>query len=541
MASRGSYTRSAARATFSAYRRLPIRWRLAGGSAVLTFVILAGVRAVVDVLTTAYVGGAFDNEVARHRERAAVGAQAQLGCRRAVTRLRLVARHPPRRLRKRGRGRDPGLRHPPAGLLCTQSRRLYRPVGALPFVSPAFKMPTKPGTFDERLPVGRQARRREGVEPGDAGVRAAALEVDHELDHVRSVPAARRARRHRAGAAGRACDRAARDAADRRADRRRPRDRAHARPDPARSPSPRPTTRSPSLRGRSRGCSARWANARNETEASLARQREFVADASHELRTPLTSVLANLELLAEELGGEQAETANAALRSTRRMRRLVGDLLLLARADAGRVQPRSLDRSRRGPHRRRRRARAGRRRSRAIDRRRSPRSWTASATICTAWCSTCSRTPSGTRRPAPTCSRARRASMGTPSWSWRTTVPASRLSSGRTLFERFVRGGGDGGRGSGLGLAIVRAVATSHGGTVLLESPEQGGTRFVITIPKAGDARRSTRRSNGLRPRRRPAAPSAVAAAGRRRTRRGRRAAPAGAGRSRGRRPSRRG
>jgi two-component system, OmpR family, sensor kinase len=54
------------------------------------------------------------------------------------------------------------------------------------------------------------------------------------------------------------------------------------------------------------------------------------------------------------------------------------------------------------------------------------------------------------------------------------------------LFERFVRGGRDGGRGSGLGLAIVRAVATSHGGTVLLESPERGGTRFVITIPRTG-------------------------------------------------------
>jgi len=79
-------------------------------------------------------------------------------------------------------------------------------------------------------------------------------------------------------------------------------------------------------------------SARANTESMLDRQREFVADASHELRTPLTSVLANLELLAEELEGEQAETAQAALRSTRRMRRLVGDLLLLARADAHREQ-----------------------------------------------------------------------------------------------------------------------------------------------------------------------------------------------------------
>jgi two-component system OmpR family sensor kinase len=80
--------------------------------------------------------------------------------------------------------------------------------------------------------------------------------------------------------------------------------------------------------------------ARGETEAMLTRQRRFVADASHELRTPLTSVLANLELLAESLHGEEGEAANSALRSSRRMRRLVTDLLLLARTDAARAEPR---------------------------------------------------------------------------------------------------------------------------------------------------------------------------------------------------------
>ncbi len=78
-----------------------------------------------------------------------------------------------------------------------------------------------------------------------------------------------------------------------------------------------------------------------ETEAMLVRQRRFVADASHELRTPLTSVLANLELLAESLRGDEAEAARSALRSSRRMRRLVADLLLLARSDVGRVAPRA--------------------------------------------------------------------------------------------------------------------------------------------------------------------------------------------------------
>ncbi|HXW58281.1 MAG TPA: HAMP domain-containing sensor histidine kinase, partial [Solirubrobacteraceae bacterium] len=77
--------------------------------------------------------------------------------------------------------------------------------------------------------------------------------------------------------------------------------------------------------------------ARTDIEELLARQRQFVADASHELRTPLTSVLANLELLAEALKGDQGDAARSALRSSQRMRRLVADLLLLARTDVGRV------------------------------------------------------------------------------------------------------------------------------------------------------------------------------------------------------------
>jgi signal transduction histidine kinase len=83
--------------------------------------------------------------------------------------------------------------------------------------------------------------------------------------------------------------------------------------------------------------------ARSEREQALQQQREFVADASHELRTPLTSVLANLELLQASLGGadqaEDREVVDSALRSSRRMSRLVSDLLLLARADAGRLSP----------------------------------------------------------------------------------------------------------------------------------------------------------------------------------------------------------
>ena len=126
---------------------------------------------------------------------------------------------------------------------------------------------------------------------------------------VSHLPAARRARRHRARAARRPARRPARDAPDRGADRR-PRARSSARATRARRiPHPEAEDEVAELARTLEGMLAALDAARTETEATLDRQREFVADASHELRTPLTSVLANLELLAEELDGEQAETA----------------------------------------------------------------------------------------------------------------------------------------------------------------------------------------------------------------------------------------
>jgi two-component system OmpR family sensor kinase len=74
-----------------------------------------------------------------------------------------------------------------------------------------------------------------------------------------------------------------------------------------------------------------------ERERSEARLREFVADASHELRTPLTTVLGYAELYRRGALTKKADVADAWTRTeaeASRMRRLVGDMLELAKYDA---------------------------------------------------------------------------------------------------------------------------------------------------------------------------------------------------------------
>jgi two-component system, OmpR family, sensor kinase len=231
--------------------------------------------------------------------------------------------------------------------------------------------------------------------------------------------------------------------------------------------------------------------ARSETEQAMRRQREFVADASHELRTPLTSILANMELLEaslEKVGPEEDRAAvDSALRSSHRMSRLVSDLLLLARADAGRVSARqecdlaevtagaiAEVRPVAGEH-------------ELVLETAEPVAVEGNLDelhrmVANLLENAVRHTPDGTR---VTITLTRE-----DGWA-RLDVcddgPGIPPGMEEQVFGRFVRGTGPADRaagdGTGLGLAIVEAVATSHGGEAEAGSSPHGGARFTVRLP----------------------------------------------------------
>ncbi len=229
--------------------------------------------------------------------------------------------------------------------------------------------------------------------------------------------------------------------------------------------------------------------ARSEREQSLERQREFVADASHELRTPLTSIQANLELLQATGNGTEDDhhAVESALASTRRMSGLVSDLLLLARADAGRriartdvdlariaaealeeVEPLAAGREIRsqleGPL---------PLRGNPDELHRLVRNLLENAVR---------HTPEGSSVELIARRDGDQAVLEVLD-----DGPGIPDGMEDQVFERFVRGSGPadttGGGGSGLGLAIVRAVAESHGGSVEAGRSPSGGARFTVHLP----------------------------------------------------------
>jgi two-component system, OmpR family, sensor kinase len=230
-------------------------------------------------------------------------------------------------------------------------------------------------------------------------------------------------------------------------------------------------------------------------EQALQRERRFVDEASHELRTPLANLRIEVDLALRR--ARSSEELEAALRSaageTERLARLAEDLLVLARADRGRVPLRreevdvaelvggEVDAFA---------ARAGQA-GVAIE----------------------ARVPTGLRSSVDPL-RMRQAVGNLLDNAIRSTPPQGTVTievgqahgflslevrdTGegfpaaflRNAFEPFARPDAPRSRpdrdaGSGLGLAIVRAVAEAHGGTVAAANRPDGGAEVRLRIPDA--------------------------------------------------------
>jgi signal transduction histidine kinase len=76
---------------------------------------------------------------------------------------------------------------------------------------------------------------------------------------------------------------------------------------------------------------------------TLAAQRAFVADASHQLRNPLTALRLRLGNLAGHLAPEAEGHQSAAIAEADRLGRILDELLAMARAESGTVEPVEVD------------------------------------------------------------------------------------------------------------------------------------------------------------------------------------------------------
>ena len=238
----------------------------------------------------------------------------------------------------------------------------------------------------------------------------------------------------------------------------------------------------------------RLAAAFNEMLDSLAAayglQQRFVADASHELRAPLTTIAGNLEFVrkVESLSPEERrEALDDALVEARRMGRLVGELLDLARADSGQklvgapvaLAP-LLDRVRQELA----------TRAEKVDLR-----WQTACDV-TVWGdadqlkqlaltlldNALKYTPAGGRVTVSLNREARQAVLRVAD-----TGIGIEPADLPHVFERFYRADRARGRdGTGLGLAIAKAIVGRHGGTIEVASTPGRGSTFSVRLPLAG-------------------------------------------------------
>jgi signal transduction histidine kinase len=218
-------------------------------------------------------------------------------------------------------------------------------------------------------------------------------------------------------------------------------------------------------------------------QAAAERQRRFVADASHELRSPLASLRTQLEV-SRDYPARRVGAVDDQLAEVERMERLVGDLLLLAKADERRLVVRSspvdlrevvLDEV----------ERAGSRARVRLD-----TAGVAAATV-HGDREELARVVRNLLDNAVRFARARvELSLAERDGHVELSVaddgPGVPAAARERVFERFGRldeGRARDAGGTGLGLAIVREVVVAHGGSVTVDGAP--GARFLISLPRS--------------------------------------------------------
>ena len=219
-------------------------------------------------------------------------------------------------------------------------------------------------------------------------------------------------------------------------------------------------------------------------ESAFVTQRQLLDDAGHELRTPLTVLRGHLEVLDMEDPQDVAATRDLLMDEIDRMSRLVGDLLMLAKArrpDFVRVHPADVEALTHG----------------ALDRARglADRTWlldgTARTTLpldgqrITQALLQLSANAAHHTQPGDEIGIGSRLQDGRLEFWVRDTGTGVDPALAPEIFQRFSRGD-DSDEGFGLGLSIVSAIAEAHHGDVVLDAPPPaegpGGATFRIRI-----------------------------------------------------------
>jgi signal transduction histidine kinase len=220
-------------------------------------------------------------------------------------------------------------------------------------------------------------------------------------------------------------------------------------------------------------------------EAGHRAQQRFLGDASHELRSPLATIISGLEVTEAHPELLDADLAiNTLLPEAHRMRTLIEDLLLLARADEQSL----VQRKEQVP--------LGDLAEVAAARKRRDAGCTIHTDISPARLigdpAAVSRVIRNLVDNAVRHAKSRvDIAVGSRDGSAILTVsddgPGIAPSERARVFGRFVRLDSDrarSGGGTGLGLAIVAEVVAAHGGTVSIEDRPGGGTKMIVALPQ---------------------------------------------------------